>query len=350
MIKLLKGDDATHVVAVDLPEAAYADGVKIEFKIGGLTLLMPAAPRVVITFPSTWTAIQSCGRLLGSFSLISPTGQRGTITKTYPVYITDDVSAVGAAGPISGNIIPAIDFSDLPSLDATSTPGDTKAVLNEILRRLKACCITLAMVLTVPFLGLAAEVKTAPLDDVAGTTPVVTNVSFEGLAKKDEVLFFRGPDKDFIAQTDAGGVELRWIYDHARVIRLSPEIGVIVQGMDYSSYYSQLAPWSLTIGSQFRLHRDIYTSAWRYYIDDGHNEAVRIYFPSLYELKKSDTIALLGDIEKTTNNIPQLVTNVVRDVQGLVYDEKLGITWKKTMYDGNLYYIAVTNANITEVK
>lgn len=51
-----------------------------------------------------------------------------------------------------------------------------------------------------------------------------------------------------------------------------------------------------------------------------------------------------------TDEVPQVVTNVVRDVQGLVYDEKLGITWKQTMYEGNLYYIAVTNANITEVK
>lgn len=48
--------------------------------------------------------------------------------------------------------------------------------------------------------------------------------------------------------------------------------------------------------------------------------------------------------------VPETVINVVRDVQGLVYDEKLGITWKQTMYDGNLYYIAVTNANVTEVE
>jgi hypothetical protein len=60
--------------------------------------------------------------------------------------------------------------------------------------------------------------------------------------------------------------------------------------------------------------------------------------------------AVRGEIASATNSIPQVVTNVVRDVQGLVYDEKLGITWKQTMYDGNLYYIAVTNANITEVK
>jgi hypothetical protein len=169
MIKILKGDDATHVVAIDLPEAAYADGVLIEFALGDLRLLMPSAPRVTLKFPASWTATQPCGRQLGNFTLISPAGERAAITKTYPVYITNDTSAVGTAGSISGNIIPAIDFSDLPSLDAMSTPGDTKAVLNEILRRLKACCITLAMVLAVPFLGLAAEVKTAPLDAVGGT-------------------------------------------------------------------------------------------------------------------------------------------------------------------------------------
>lgn len=66
--------------------------------------------------------------------------------------------------------------------------------------------------------------------------------------------------------------------------------------------------------------------------------------------KKRGTFAVLSDVEEVKSTIPQTVTNVVRDVQGLVYDEKLGITWKQTMYNGNLYYIAVTNENITEVK
>lgn len=52
----------------------------------------------------------------------------------------------------------------------------------------------------------------------------------------------------------------------------------------------------------------------------------------------------------TEEKIAEVATNVVRDVKGLVYDNELGITWKQMMYNGNLYYIAVTNANITEVK
>lgn len=334
MIKILKGDDATHVVAVDLPEAAYADGVKIEFKIGGLTLLMPAAPRVVLNFPSTWTAIQPCGRLLGSFSLISPTGQRGTITKTYPVYITDDVSAVGAAGSISGNIIPAIDFSDLPSLDATSTPGDTKAVLNEVLRRLKACCITLAMVLAVPFFASAAEVKTAPLDDIAGTTPVVTNVSFEGLAKTAEVMPIEG--EYWKAAAVDSGINI-----------LEPNAGREVY-LSLTPYYLYYYDAQIGYGSYYATSG--MSTGGRLYERDSivdPNGMYRIRFPAI---EKDETFAVKSDVDSIKKDLPETVKEVVRDVKGLVYDEKLGITWKQTMYDGNLYYIAVTNANITEVK
>lgn len=61
-------------------------------------------------------------------------------------------------------------------------------------------------------------------------------------------------------------------------------------------------------------------------------------------------LANTNELANLTTTIPTIVTNTVRAVQGLVYDEKLGITWKQTMYDGNLYYVAVTNANITEVQ
>ena len=50
------------------------------------------------------------------------------------------------------------------------------------------------------------------------------------------------------------------------------------------------------------------------------------------------------------SDLPPLVTNVVREIKGTVYDKELGITWKQVMHDGNLYYVAVTNANITGVK
>jgi hypothetical protein len=40
------------------------------------------------------------------------------------------------------------------------------------------------------------------------------------------------------------------------------------------------------------------------------------------------------------------ITNLASDVVNTVYDEHLGISWTAKMYDGNLYYVAVTNANL----
>lgn len=66
---------------------------------------------------------------------------------------------------------------------------------------------------------------------------------------------------------------------------------------------------------------------------DGWHIEVRAYYEQL----------------ATTATVQPLVTNVVRDVLGTVYDAELKVTWKQVMHDGNLYYVAVTNANITEV-
>lgn len=69
----------------------------------------------------------------------------------------------------------------------------------------------------------------------------------------------------------------------------------------------------------------------------------------LGKLKDDDKVVNEKGLIALTNSIPGVVSNIVTDIQGTVYDTELGITWKQTMYDGNLYYIAVTNANITEV-
>jgi hypothetical protein len=81
---------------------------------------------------------------------------------------------------------------------------------------------------------------------------------------------------------------------------------------------------------------------------EGNYITRALKFPE--NMSYQETIAILRDVDAVKAEIPKIATNVVRDIQGLVYDEKLNITWKQEMYDGNLYYIAVTNANITEVK
>ena len=78
--------------------------------------------------------------------------------------------------------------------------------------------------------------------------------------------------------------------------------------------------------------------------------ATTVMLAPLGKLKDDDKVVTEKGLIALTNSIPAVVSNIVTDIQGTVYDTKLGITWKQTMYDGNLYYIAVTNANITEVK
>ena len=186
MIKLLKGDDSQHTVELSLPQAAFASGMMIEFALGSYKATFAAEKRVTLDFPAAWTSRQSPGRLLGRWTLISPEGDRATILSAYPVYITIDAADVSTGGEVSAPIVPTVDLSDLEELNTQSSPGETKNLLNELLRRLRSACITVAMLFTALFTS-AAEVSFSPLDTIPGTATVVTNVSFEGFATTGEV-------------------------------------------------------------------------------------------------------------------------------------------------------------------
>lgn len=186
MIKLLKGDSSTHLVDINLPDAAFESGAVLEFMCGDMCRSFPAMPRIELKFDGQWTAAQSPGRMLASWTLVSPEGDRATLTNTYPIYITIDAAEVGTAGSVSSPVVPSVDLSDLEALDTSATPGETKALVNEILRRLQSACIALAI--GVPALvSVAATVHKSPLDKVHGTDGVVTNVTFEGLATTSTV-------------------------------------------------------------------------------------------------------------------------------------------------------------------
>ena len=180
MIKLLKGDDSRHTVEISLPQAAFSPGMQIEFTAGDYKATFAAQERVTLDFPAAWTSRQSPGRLLGRWTLISPAGERATILSAYPLYITIDGTDISSGGSVS-TVMPTVDLTGLSELDASASPGDTKDLLNELLRRLRSACIALAI--GVPALvSVAATAHKSPLDEVHGTDGVVTNVSFEGLA------------------------------------------------------------------------------------------------------------------------------------------------------------------------
>ena len=185
MIKLLKGDDSRHTVEISLPQAAFSPGMQIEFTAGDYKATFAAQERVTLDFPAAWTSRQSPGRLLGRWTLISPAGERATILSAYPLYITIDGTDISSGGSVS-TVIPTVDLTGLSALDASASPGDTKNLLNELLRRLRSACIAAATLFTALCTG-AADVQRAPLDTVSGTAEVVTNVSLDGLATTGEV-------------------------------------------------------------------------------------------------------------------------------------------------------------------
>ena len=186
MIKLLKGDSSTHLVDINIPDAALESGAVLEFMCGDMCRAFPAMPQIELKFDGEWTAAQSPGRMLASWTLVSPEGDRATLTNTYPIYITIDAAEVGTAGSVSAPVVPSVDLSDLKALDPSATPGETKELLNEILRRLRSACIVLAIGV-LALVSVAATAYKSPLDQVHGTDGVVTNVSFEGLATTADV-------------------------------------------------------------------------------------------------------------------------------------------------------------------
>lgn len=180
MIKLLRGDDAKHLISLDLPEVAFSEGMTVIFEIGGLKITAPAAPSIEVQFPSTWTALQPCGRLLGSWKIRDRNGNVGTLTKTFPVYLTDDVGETTSGSIVSGNVKPVVDFSDIAELTTSATPGDIKEALNEILKRLKTGLNCLLIALAIPAFSAELTPDTI-MDNVPGYATISNVVTAAGV-------------------------------------------------------------------------------------------------------------------------------------------------------------------------
>lgn len=94
---------------------------------------------------------------------------------------------------------------DVDDLAAADTLGAVKARLNAVMAFLRGLSAAAAFAL-LPFASEGAGVQTAPLDDVPGDAGVVTNVTFDGLAWRDDVVSRGG---DVMPGEDGGNIELR---------------------------------------------------------------------------------------------------------------------------------------------
>lgn len=108
-----------------------------------------------------------------------------------------------------------------------------------------------------------------------------------------------------------------------------------IEGIYYQTNGMENAWWKLD-GNTFSPTNDVGAYAYRFFVlaagEGGKN------------YRANGTLRMLP----SPGFVPNAIKVPIKTLK--VYDHFLGITWQQVMYDGNLYYIAVTNANITEVK
>lgn len=245
MLKLIRGDDATCVLDTNLPEATFPTGTQIELEIGSFVRRFAIGGEITINFPAAWTGWQPCGRLLGTWRLVGADGRKVTITKTFPIYLTDDAGSGNFKGSLGGGAsVQRVDFSDIVELSAGASPGDVKSTLNEMLRRLKKMCILLTAILTVSAAAAALSEVTI-LDEIAGTNTigeivraggaittadVDTVKSLIGARQKYDLSVYRSPDEaPYKLVDDACPVLVRYMDGST-----SPHKGIVFYESDVS--------------------------------------------------------------------------------------------------------------------
>lgn len=395
MIKLLRGDDAKHLISLELPEVAFSEGMTVIFEIGGLKVTAPAAPAIEVQFPSTWTALQPCGRILGSWKIRDRNGNIGTLTKTFPVYLTDDVGEITSGSIVSGTVKPVVDFSDIAELTTSATPGDVKEAINEILRRLKSGlnCLLIAFAIpafsaeltpdtimdNVPGYATISNVVAAAGVAVGGGTDgeAVTNIA-ENVIKRDVPLMLNSKrDHTDLTYTHrlkrTGAAYVMVIYDAKTQERLETvamplfeerlDVGIytqrnyqtIINGKTYflSVTFGFSQDWRIIIMNDGKIEVNY---SWTR-VNDGkqtpsleENDGKYIYV-LYYDTRANiieevpDTLALVSDIP-TTTKIKETAIKAIRESNGGVWDAKLEVWWTPKMENGKLTYQATTNVNI----
>jgi hypothetical protein len=106
-----------------------------------------------------------------------------------------------------------------------------------------------------------------------------------------------------------------------------------IEGIYYQTNGMADSWWKLD-DNTFTPKDDVGAAAYRFFIQAAAGEGGKNY-------RANGTLRMLP----SPGFVPNAIKVPIKKLE--VYDECLGITWQQVMYDGNLYYIAVTNANIT---
>lgn len=372
-----------------------------------------AGASVEIVFTHQETADMKTGVRFAKFRIIDADGKIRTFDNSLAVKVTthvgdaypgSDSTSITIGNGISwSQVVNKPDLTDVRDLDPeASTMGDVMRTVNRLLSAFRACVAVVLM--AVPALAEdAVEVLPlyAQLKDLPGKTQIMTNI-VEYVATHGGS-GSAGTDGQTVTNIVGGIVseklahvpndthlhhieDLKGFTDFSNSMRSKldltvyastlPRIGCIsyfdggdgskiarrgeVLGHDSShvsiSYFCDALKtkhatiehdyWSgeatsVTIdGVMIVVVRDLMFGIEPTETDD--ELSTKSYVDGLVSHEKENIIAMIPNEEK--------LKDIAGDAMNSIWDEKLGITWRARMIDGNLYYIAVTNTNITAIK
>jgi hypothetical protein len=300
MVKIFSGDDTNFrddqrlALTFSAPDVDF-EGCTAELEFLGHRRVFPSVSdggRLSFSFSADETRGMPVGVHRVTICLRDASGRVRTIDNTQRIKVTDDVneaygdaeqelkvSVVGASGGASLPEIP----NDL-SAEPSDSIGDFKAKFNRLLAVLRGVAVVLAVLACFPvsaqMISAGGTPAYGPLNDIPGTTLIMTNV------------------EKFVE------AEL-WEFRQSGV---------------NADIATALGSWRPTVGM----------TGWRFEWDEDTKRFVASwsYLPDI----GCETVAYMSD-----------VTNIVRETQGTVWDDALGVAWQARMHNGHLYYIAVTN-------
>ena len=300
MVKIFSGDDTNFrddqrlALTFSAPDVDF-EGCTAELEFLGHRRVFPSVSdggRLSFSFSADETRGMPVGVHRVTICLRDASGRVRTIDNTQRIKVTDDVneaygdaeqelkvSVVGASGGASLPEIP-----NFLSAEPSDSIGDFKAKYNRLLDVLRGVAVVLAVLACFPVSAQVIEIggtpAYGPLNDLPGTTPIMTNV-VDYIEGELWELQQRGINASKATALGSGGVT----------------VGMTSWGLVWNADTKRLV------------------ASWNYLPDIGR-----------------ETVAYASD-----------VTNIVRETQGTVWDDALGVAWQARMHNGHLYYIAVSN-------
>lgn len=195
---IYKGDDTDFRGAARLSLRIGGEvdlaGCTIEFTFLGQTRRFSgdaAAKPLSFAFSSSETALFPVGIHRARVRVFDSEGRVKTVDDSVRIRVTDSVAdAYGTDGEqqIPVSLVSGFTMPEIPdALDAAAadTVGVFKAKFNDLLAILRGAS-AFAVMAALPLAASAANVETAPFDEIPGTASVVTNVTLDGLATTNE--------------------------------------------------------------------------------------------------------------------------------------------------------------------